>query len=68
MLAAVLASSQLAVYGLVILRNLNYRKKIEKVHLKYFHTFILLLRKAFQKKLRNFGHMSNLCLPTYLVP
>ena len=43
MLAAVLASSQLAVYGLVILRNLNYRKKIEKVHLKYFHKFILLL-------------------------
>jgi len=29
MLAAILASSQLAVYGIVLLKNLNWRKKID---------------------------------------
>ena len=31
MLAALLASSQLAMYAGVILRNLNFRKEIDKV-------------------------------------
>ena len=41
MLAALLASSQLAMYAGVIWRNLNFRKEIDKV----FHSFKIYFRK-----------------------